>query len=38
MPDLRFCGSPQTVTEGLINIVKCLHIGHLMLLPQFGSL
>ena len=38
MLDLRFCGSPQTVTERLLNIVKIFRIGHLMFLPQFGSL
>ena len=36
--DFVVCGSAQTVTERLIHIVKALRIGHLMLLPQFGSL
>lgn len=31
-------GSAKTVTERLINIVKTLRVGHLMILPQFGSL
>lgn len=32
------CGSAKTVTERLRDIVKTLNVGHLMLLPQFGSL
>ena len=36
--DFVVCGSAKTVTERLINIVKTLRIGHLMILPQFGSL
>lgn len=31
-------GSAKTVTERLIRIIKELRVGHLMLLPQFGSL
>jgi hypothetical protein len=36
--DFIVCGSARTVTERLIHIVKTLRVGHLMLLPQFGSL
>lgn len=36
--DFIVCGSAKTVTERLIHIVKTLRVGHLMLLPQFGSL
>jgi alkanesulfonate monooxygenase SsuD/methylene tetrahydromethanopterin reductase-like flavin-dependent oxidoreductase (luciferase family) len=36
--DFVVCGSAKTVTERLINIVKTLRVGHLMILPQFGSL
>lgn len=32
------CGSAQTVAERLLHIVKTLRVGHLMILPQFGSL
>ena len=36
--DFVVCGSIKTVTERLQHIVKTLRVGHLMLLPQFGSL
>lgn len=36
--DFVVCGSAKTVTERLINIVKTLRVGHLLILPQFGSL
>ncbi len=36
--DYGVFGSAKTVTERLLDIVKTLRVGHLMLLPQFGSL
>ncbi|MGB1885570.1 MAG: LLM class flavin-dependent oxidoreductase [Gammaproteobacteria bacterium] len=36
--DYVVCGSAKTVTERLLNIIKTLNVGHLMILPQFGSL
>ncbi|MGE0485290.1 MAG: LLM class flavin-dependent oxidoreductase [Gammaproteobacteria bacterium] len=36
--DFVVCGSAKTVTERLLEIVKTLNVGHLMILPQFGSL
>jgi alkanesulfonate monooxygenase SsuD/methylene tetrahydromethanopterin reductase-like flavin-dependent oxidoreductase (luciferase family) len=42
-PDLReqgniVAGTPKQVTEQLEQVIKDLHIGHLMLLNQFGSI
>jgi len=36
--DYVVCGSAKTVTERLKHIAKTLNVGHLMVLPQFGSL
>ncbi|MSR13588.1 MAG: LLM class flavin-dependent oxidoreductase [Gammaproteobacteria bacterium] len=36
--DYVVCGSAKTVTQRLLNIIKTLRVGHLMILPQFGSL
>lgn len=36
--DYVVCGSAATVADRLLDIVKTLNVGHLMLLPQFGSL
>lgn len=36
--DFVVCGSAKTVTERLLHIIKTLRVGHLMILPQFGSL
>lgn len=36
--DYVVCGSAKTVTDRLLNIIKTLNVGHLMILPQFGSL
>ena len=36
--DYVVCGSAKTVTERLTEIIKTLNVGHLMILPQFGSL
>jgi alkanesulfonate monooxygenase SsuD/methylene tetrahydromethanopterin reductase-like flavin-dependent oxidoreductase (luciferase family) len=36
--DFVVCGSAKTVTARLQEIVKTLNVGHLMILPQFGSL
>jgi alkanesulfonate monooxygenase SsuD/methylene tetrahydromethanopterin reductase-like flavin-dependent oxidoreductase (luciferase family) len=36
--DFVVCGSAKTVTDRLLRIVKDLNVGHLMILPQFGSL
>jgi len=36
--DFVVCGSARTVTERLQHIIKTLRVGHLMILPQFGSL
>ena len=36
--DFVVCGSAKTVTERLLDIIKTLNVGHLMILPQFGSL
>jgi alkanesulfonate monooxygenase SsuD/methylene tetrahydromethanopterin reductase-like flavin-dependent oxidoreductase (luciferase family) len=36
--DYLVAGSARTVTERLLHIIKTLRVGHLMILPQFGSL
>src|SRR5690606_38123942 len=36
--DFVVCGSAETVTQRLQEIIKTLNVGHLMILPQFGSL
>ena len=36
--DYVVCGSAKTVTDRLTEIIKTLNVGHLMILPQFGSL
>ncbi len=36
--DFVVCGSAKTVTDRLLEIIKTLNVGHLMILPQFGSL
>ena len=36
--DYVVTGSAKTVTERLLGIIKDLNVGHLMILPQFGSL
>jgi alkanesulfonate monooxygenase SsuD/methylene tetrahydromethanopterin reductase-like flavin-dependent oxidoreductase (luciferase family) len=36
--DYVVCGSAKTVTDRLLHIIKTLRVGHLMILPQFGSL
>ena len=36
--DYVVTGSAKTVTERLLRIIKDLNVGHLMILPQFGSL
>lgn len=36
--DFVVCGSARTVTQRLLHIIKTLRVGHLMILPQFGSL
>jgi alkanesulfonate monooxygenase SsuD/methylene tetrahydromethanopterin reductase-like flavin-dependent oxidoreductase (luciferase family) len=36
--DYVVCGSAKTVTQRLLHIIKTLRVGHLMILPQFGSL
>ena len=36
--DYLVCGSAATVTERLLDIVKTLRVGHLMILPHFGGM
>jgi alkanesulfonate monooxygenase SsuD/methylene tetrahydromethanopterin reductase-like flavin-dependent oxidoreductase (luciferase family) len=36
--DYLVAGSAKTVVDRLLHIIKTLRVGHLMILPQFGSL
>jgi alkanesulfonate monooxygenase SsuD/methylene tetrahydromethanopterin reductase-like flavin-dependent oxidoreductase (luciferase family) len=36
--DYLVCGSAATVTERLLEIIRTLRVGHLMILPHFGGM